>query len=74
MGEGSKDGVPVKAVSGLLRVVEDIEGQECCHGDAVSEREGMRGDVEEEQAASIWRSSMRKSMMASLMRSECVLR
>lgn len=76
LGELPKDGVAKLVMSGLLRVVIDADGQDCCHGEVSfieSYREGMAGETLAERASAS-RSSSRNSIVASRMRSECDLR
>lgn len=59
-------------MSGLLRVVMEAEGQDCCQGEVSaieSYSEGIAGETVAERD-SAWRSSKRNSIVASRMRSE----
>ena len=54
LGELPKDGVAKLVMSGLLRVVIDADGQDCCHGEVSfieSYREGMAGETLAERAS-----------------------
>ncbi len=67
-----KVGVTRSSVSGLLKVdvepVDDIDGQDCNHGDGAVE--AVSGKiVVESRNCSAWRSSSKNLIMASRMRS-----
>jgi hypothetical protein len=59
-------------ISGLLRVVIETDGHDCCHGEVSvmeSYREGMAGETLAERASAS-RSCNRNSIVASRIRSE----